>query len=267
VARPQHASLKVLVPAALLAAPRSRPPFSHHNPNQQNNQTGDSVVENETIAQIETDKVTIDVKAPQDGVVVGFSVKEQDTVVPGQALATLDATAAAAEAASAASAAATLDAAAASASAASGAQDAQVHGQDHAEAHPGRRPAIRFPRRTTADGRRISSLPAAEAAAAAAGGGAVALAAKAAAPSSSSPQPAPAAVTKGASPPPAAAASAAAAQALRGSGVVAGARPRARVPLASPLELGDRALSQLEMDMIELGGAMPYEKKEKKKKG
>ena len=74
---------------------------------------GDAVVENETIAQIETDKVTIDVKAPSDGVVVGLSVREQDTVVPGQALATLDATAAAAEAASAASAAAAAESASA----------------------------------------------------------------------------------------------------------------------------------------------------------
>lgn len=51
---------------------------------------GDSVVENETIAQIETDKVTIDIKAPADGTVLGVVVQEQDTVVPGQLVATLD---------------------------------------------------------------------------------------------------------------------------------------------------------------------------------
>lgn len=55
---------------------------------------GDPVKENETIAQIETDKVTIDIKAPSDGTVLGIVVQEQDTVVPGQLVATLDDTAA-----------------------------------------------------------------------------------------------------------------------------------------------------------------------------
>jgi pyruvate/2-oxoglutarate dehydrogenase complex dihydrolipoamide acyltransferase (E2) component len=224
--------------------------------------TGDSVVENETIAQIETDKVTIDVKAPQDGVVVGFSVKEQDTVVPGQALATLDATAAAAETASAASAAAAQAAAQALSAAArqAVAEGAGKQQQQQQEGSEGRRPAIRFPRRTTADGRRISDLSAAEAAAeAGSGGGAAPPAAKAAAPPPSSQQQA--------APAPASSSASGGTMALRGNGIVAGARPRARLPPAAPREVGDRALSQLEMDMIELGGAMPYEKKEKKKKG
>lgn len=51
---------------------------------------GDPVKENETIAQIETDKVTIDIKAPSDGTILGIVVQEQDTVVPGQLVATLD---------------------------------------------------------------------------------------------------------------------------------------------------------------------------------
>jgi 2-oxoglutarate dehydrogenase E2 component (dihydrolipoamide succinyltransferase) len=51
---------------------------------------GDSVKENETIAQIETDKVTIDIKAPSDGTILGVVVQEQETVVPGQLVATLD---------------------------------------------------------------------------------------------------------------------------------------------------------------------------------
>lgn len=46
--------------------------------------------ENETIAQVETDKVTIDIKAPSEGTLVGVVVQEQDTVVPGQLVATLD---------------------------------------------------------------------------------------------------------------------------------------------------------------------------------
>jgi 2-oxoglutarate dehydrogenase E2 component (dihydrolipoamide succinyltransferase) len=48
------------------------------------------VAENETIAQVETDKVTIDIKAPSEGIVLGVVVQEQDTVVPGQLVATLD---------------------------------------------------------------------------------------------------------------------------------------------------------------------------------
>jgi 2-oxoglutarate dehydrogenase E2 component (dihydrolipoamide succinyltransferase) len=51
---------------------------------------GDSVAENETIAQVETDKVTIDIKAPSEGTILGIVVQEQDTVVPGQLVATLD---------------------------------------------------------------------------------------------------------------------------------------------------------------------------------
>lgn len=51
---------------------------------------GDSVKENETIAQIETDKVTIDIKAPSDGIILGVVVQEQETVLPGQLVATLD---------------------------------------------------------------------------------------------------------------------------------------------------------------------------------
>lgn len=52
--------------------------------------SGEQVSENETIAQVETDKVTIDIKAPSDGTILGVVVQEQDTVVPGQLVATLD---------------------------------------------------------------------------------------------------------------------------------------------------------------------------------
>ena len=52
--------------------------------------SGDEVAENETIAQVETDKVTIDIKAPSEGTLLGIVVQEQDTVVPGQLVATLD---------------------------------------------------------------------------------------------------------------------------------------------------------------------------------
>jgi 2-oxoglutarate dehydrogenase E2 component (dihydrolipoamide succinyltransferase) len=52
--------------------------------------SGDAVAENETIAQVETDKVTIDIKAPSEGTILGIVVQEQDTVVPGQLVATID---------------------------------------------------------------------------------------------------------------------------------------------------------------------------------
>lgn len=50
---------------------------------------GDSVKENDIVAQIETDKVTVDVRAPEDGVIEKLIVKIDDTVTPGQLLATL----------------------------------------------------------------------------------------------------------------------------------------------------------------------------------
>ena len=49
---------------------------------------GDAVDADEVIAQIETDKVTIDVRAPSTGVLNAYKVGEGDTVTVGQALAT-----------------------------------------------------------------------------------------------------------------------------------------------------------------------------------
>ena len=63
---------------------------------------GDAVAADEVIAQIETDKVTIDVRAPAAGRVDGYAVKEGDTVTVGQVLATFVPGAAGAEAAPAA---------------------------------------------------------------------------------------------------------------------------------------------------------------------
>ena len=51
---------------------------------------GDSVEMDEVIAQIETDKVTIDVRAPISGAVVDVLVKEGDSVVVGQGVCTLE---------------------------------------------------------------------------------------------------------------------------------------------------------------------------------
>ena len=48
---------------------------------------GEACAADEVIAQIETDKVTIDVRAPSAGIVEGWSVNEGDTVTVGQAIA------------------------------------------------------------------------------------------------------------------------------------------------------------------------------------
>lgn len=50
---------------------------------------GDSVQVDEPIAQIETDKVTIDVVSPEAGVIQKFVVKEGDTVTPGTKVAVI----------------------------------------------------------------------------------------------------------------------------------------------------------------------------------
>jgi pyruvate/2-oxoglutarate dehydrogenase complex dihydrolipoamide acyltransferase (E2) component len=115
---------------------------------------GDQVVENDVIAQIETDKVTIDVKAPSDGRIVGILVKEQDTVIPGQLIATVDDTAAAGMGAASPAPSAT----------ASSTPPPPAAPEPAADAHaPSRIPGILFPPRVTPDGQRISSLAAAEA--------------------------------------------------------------------------------------------------------
>ncbi|GBF98199.1 hypothetical protein Rsub_10699 [Raphidocelis subcapitata] len=121
---------------------------------------GDPVRENDVIAQIETDKVTIDIKAPCDGTVLGILVKPDDTVIPGQLIATVDQAAAPTGLFTAAPAAA---APAAAAPAAAGSSGGGAAAAAAAAAH-GRVPGIKFPPRATPDGIRISSLPAAEAA-------------------------------------------------------------------------------------------------------
>ncbi|RWR86968.1 dihydrolipoyllysine-residue succinyltransferase component of 2-oxoglutarate dehydrogenase complex 2, mitochondrial-like protein [Cinnamomum micranthum f. kanehirae] len=50
---------------------------------------GDHVEVDETIAQIETDKVTIDVASPEAGIIEKFVAKEGDTVVPGTKVAVI----------------------------------------------------------------------------------------------------------------------------------------------------------------------------------
>ncbi|CAM8937253.1 hypothetical protein QQ045_015111 [Rhodiola kirilowii] len=50
---------------------------------------GDSVAVDEPIAQVETDKVTIDVTSPENGVIVKFVANEGDTVEPGAKVAVI----------------------------------------------------------------------------------------------------------------------------------------------------------------------------------
>ena len=52
-------------------------------------QPGEAVAVDDVIAQIETDKVTIDVRAPKSGTVTSYNVAEGDTVTVGQPLAML----------------------------------------------------------------------------------------------------------------------------------------------------------------------------------
>ncbi|PNW85420.1 hypothetical protein CHLRE_03g185600v5 [Chlamydomonas reinhardtii] len=105
-------------------------------------QVGAAVREDEVIAQIETDKVTIDVKAPAAGFLHKVLVKPSDLVTAGQLVAVVGAEAVAGGAASAAATPAAPAAAAAAAPASTS----------------GRAPAIKFPPRVTAAGVRISSL-------------------------------------------------------------------------------------------------------------
>lgn len=200
---------------------------------------GDSVKENETIAQIETDKVTIDIKAPSDGTILGVVVQEQETVVPGQLVAT-------------------LDDAAAKASLIGGTPAASQPAPAAAAPAPPAAPAghriagIRFPPRMTADGRRISALPAAEASAILQGmqPGAAAPAAAAAAAPAAAQSSKPAAATGAFMAKPAAPAAAAGVSSAAPGKFSSSVLQLERMPQR-------RELTEKEMELIELGGALP----------
>lgn len=106
---------------------------------------------------METDKVTIDIRSPGSGVVQEILVKEEDTVVVGQAVATVslgeEGVVAAADPAPAA--ATEVDAAPVAA------EVEAVHSQEAVESHHEERvPLIEFPQRRTSDGQVISMLTA-----------------------------------------------------------------------------------------------------------
>lgn len=134
-------------------------------------QPGEQVAEDEPIMQIETDKVTIDVRAPQAGVLERFLVKESDNVVVGQPIATIasedahPAPQAAAEAPSPPS--STPPAELPSVS-----KEQHPHYKQQPTPRalnnppsqlPKRQPSIKFPPRRTEAGEAISSMPAAQA--------------------------------------------------------------------------------------------------------
>lgn len=104
--------------------------------------TGDKVAENDVVAQIETDKVTIDVKAPVTGTLKQLHISEGQTVTPGQRVAVLEE----ADIVFAAS----PPPQQGTGSAAEGATEQKVH----------RMPSINFPTRRTVTGERLSALPA-----------------------------------------------------------------------------------------------------------
>ncbi|EFJ52155.1 2-oxoglutarate dehydrogenase, E2 component [Volvox carteri f. nagariensis] len=108
-------------------------------------QVGQPVQEDEVIAQIETDKVTIDIKAPAKGFLQRLHVKPADVVVAGQVVAVVGVEAPAGAATGSGAAASTTAAAATPATTISG-----------------RKSHIHFPPRVTASGTRLSDLSEAE---------------------------------------------------------------------------------------------------------
>jgi 2-oxoglutarate dehydrogenase E2 component (dihydrolipoamide succinyltransferase) len=189
---------------------------------------------------VETDKVTIDIRSPVDGKLLGVLVKQDDTVVPGQLIFTIDESAAPGgigsplPAAAPAPAASTSSAPPPPAAAASGGAAASGHDRAH-------RPSIAFPPRRTADGAQISSMPEQQAHAA--------LARLAGA------QPSAAAAPSPASPAPHAAAAGAAASRAGGAPAAAGRGTTSVTHLSeTPAR---RELTEEEVERIMLGGAAP----------
>jgi len=121
---------------------------------------GDTVEVDEVIAQIETDKVTIDIRSPSYGTISAIQVNVGDTVVVGQQIATM-AELEGAPPPKAAAAAAPAPVAEAAPAAAAAPPPPPPPPPPSAAGH--RVPMIKFPPRRTPDGEVISSMPAAQA--------------------------------------------------------------------------------------------------------
>lgn len=201
---------------------------------------GDAIKTDEVLAQIETDKVTIDVKAPSQGRLAKLLISQGTVVRPGQLIAVVDDSGAGPSNAKG-----TASTASASAAAAP---------SPSAGAH--RTPSIHFPPRRTDKGDRISDMPAGQALAAlqALGAGAhpTAHPAAPAAPPApapaggSTPQPQPAAPTTSAG--------------VAGSAKAASSQLLSSAPRRRPL-------TAHEIEVVDLGGAEPYAPKAAAKEG
>ncbi|KAG2482449.1 hypothetical protein HYH03_018619 [Edaphochlamys debaryana] len=204
-------------------------------------QVGQPVSVDEVIAQVETDKVTIDVKAPQGGFITKVCVKASDVVTPGTVVAVVGASAGAA--------------AGGPTPAGPGGPTGASAGLGHAAtaaSASGRTPSIHFPPRVTPAGVRISDLKGAEYDAAIA-------AAKAPPPPTAAPAAAPGAAPAAApaAPAPPAPATGAAAPAMLKAAPPP--NPKNRLPfITRPDGRGGpprRPLNARELDLINLGGA------------
>uniref|UniRef100_A0A7S0S3S9 Lipoyl-binding domain-containing protein n=1 Tax=Chlamydomonas leiostraca TaxID=1034604 RepID=A0A7S0S3S9_9CHLO len=202
-------------------------------------QPGDQVKVDETVAQLETDKVTIDCKSQYAGTVSEVLVKTGDVVKPGHRLVVVGEGAAAPSAS--ASAPATAQSAASTSHAASGA-DSSSHG---------RTPAIKFPPRTTPDGQRISALPAAEADAV------LAKILGAAPPTHAAPAAAAAAAAPPPPPPTSKPAAAAAGQPGPAQPLTVKGPPKSAATVYIEEQPSRRKLLPSEVDIINAGGAWP----------
>lgn len=194
-------------------------------------QQGQSVQVDEVIAQIETDKVTIDIKSTEEGILEKLAVAAGSIVKPGDLVATISKVGA-----SSTPAAITADAPPAAPSTPA----APTAPSSHDSA---RTPSISFPPRIAPSGERISSLPAAKQ------DEILGLLAGRAPAAASKPAPAvPAAAPAPAKPPPAVPAAAAAAAAPPAKP----AKVQTTILKEAPAR---RQLSQREIDFINSGGA------------
>ncbi|KAK9808101.1 hypothetical protein WJX73_006301 [Symbiochloris irregularis] len=125
-------------------------------------QPGDTVEEDEPILQIETDKVTIDVRSPERGKLENLLVKTDDTVTTGQLVATFlpgeEGSSSQSQAKDSGKDSGEKKNSKDQQKAAEPAPESESHAEE-APSHTGRRPSISFPRRRLPDGTRISDLP------------------------------------------------------------------------------------------------------------
>jgi 2-oxoglutarate dehydrogenase E2 component (dihydrolipoamide succinyltransferase) len=120
---------------------------------------GESVAEDEVVVQIETDKVTIDVRSPTQGVLNSVLVKVDETVTVGQHIAIIEEGAEGTVSATSTSSSSSSEAAAAPPAPAA-AKEEEVSSATSATVteHESRAPSIHFPARRTTDGKVISHL-------------------------------------------------------------------------------------------------------------